>query len=110
MAIAHAAPGQAVDVTPYGPALSAQQSTALFKSADLEVMRLVLPRGKQLPPHQVPGEITVQCIEGRIDVNVGGTRHVLAAGQLLFLPGNVIHSVEALEDSSALLTIALKRP
>lgn len=108
MAIKHALPAQAVDVQPLGSALATGRTTALFKSSDLEVMRLVLMAGKSLPPHKVPGEITVQCIEGAIDVTVENESHVLHAEQLLYLPGNVLHGVTALENSSALVTVALK--
>ncbi len=109
MAIEHAQPAEVVDVLPLGDALSTQPTTALFKSRDLEVMRLVLVAGKSLPPHQVTGEITIQCIEGAIDVSVEGRSHVLHAGQLLYLLGDALHSITALEDASALLTVALKR-
>jgi len=109
MAIPHALAGQAIDVRPLGSRLSGEKTIALFKSADLEVMRLVLRAGKSLPPHSVPGELTVQCIEGSIDVTAEGESHVLRAGQLLFLLGNVLHGVTALEDSSALVTVVLKR-
>jgi quercetin dioxygenase-like cupin family protein len=110
MAINHALPGQAIDVRPLGGALATERTTALFKSGDLEVMRLVLAAGKSLPSHRVPGEITVQCIEGSIDVAADGQSHVLRAGQLLYLRGNVLHSVTALESASALVTVALKKP
>jgi len=109
MAIEHALPGQAVDVRPLEAGLSTGKTTALFKSKDLEVMRLVLLAGKSLPPHKVPGEITVQCIEGSVDVTAEGRSHVLLAGQLLYLPGGVLHGVTALEDASALVTVALKK-
>ena len=109
MAIEHASPGQAVDVTPLGSRLRDSRTTALFKSADLEVMRVVLVAGKSLPPHKVVGEITVQCIEGSLDVTVDGKSHVLRPGQLLYLGGDVVHGVTALEDSSALVTVALKK-
>jgi len=66
MAIPHALPGQVVEVQPLGPRLAHEKTVALFKAQDLEVMRLVLPAGRSLPPHKVPGEITVQCIEGAI--------------------------------------------
>lgn len=83
---------------------------ALFKAQDLEVMRLVLQAGKSLPPHQVAGEITIHCIEGVLDVTIDGRSHVLRAGQLLFLTGGALHGVKALEDASALVTIALRKP
>ena len=109
MAIEHALPGQAIDVRPLGSSLSTEKTTALFKSNDLEVMRLVLLAGKSLPPHKVPGEITIHCIEGALDVTAEGKSHVLRAEQLLYLPGHVLHGVTALEDSSALVTVALKK-
>ena len=77
MAIPHALPGQAIDVAPLGTRLSSAQTIALFKSADLEVIRLVLPVGKSLPPHKVAGEITIQSVEGAIDVTAGDQSHVL---------------------------------
>lgn len=94
---------------PFGAGLAAEKTTALFKSADLEVMRLVLTAGKSLPPHSVPGEIMVQCLEGALVVTAEGRSHALGAGQLLYLAGGVIHGVTALEDASALVTIALRR-
>jgi quercetin dioxygenase-like cupin family protein len=107
MAIPHAVPGQVVDVHPLGARLTAQKSIALFKSQDLEVMRLVLPAGKSLPPHRVRGEITIQCLEGAISVSAEGADHVLRAGQMLYILRNALHGVLALEDASMLLTIAL---
>lgn len=108
MAMPHALPGDSVDVAPLGPRLSSAKTHALFKSADLEVIRLVLRAGKSLPSHKVPGELTIQCLEGALDVAVEGRSAVLRAGQLLYLAGGVPHSVRALEDASALITIALR--
>jgi quercetin dioxygenase-like cupin family protein len=109
MAIPHARPGQPIDVLPLGSRLAQQRTVALFKSDDLEVMRLVLPAGKSLPPHKVPGEITIQCIEGSIDVTVDGGSHVLRAGQMLYLEGDVVHGVTALQDASALVTVVVRK-
>lgn len=108
MAIPHAQSGDPIDVLPLRDKLPLEKTVALFKSRDLEVMRLVLTAGKSVPPHKVAGELTIQCLEGRIDVKVDQTSHLLGAGQLLFLAGGVVHGVVALEDASALVTIALK--
>ena len=109
MAIPHARSGQVIDVRPHGPSFTDERTIALFKTEDLEVIRLVLPAGKGMPPHKVAGEITIQCIEGRIDVAVDGASNHLAAGQLIYLARNVPHGVAALEDASVLVTIALRR-
>ena len=82
---------------------------ALFKTDDLEVMRLVLTAGKSLPVHKVAGEITIQCIEGRIDVTLNGESRILEAGHLIYLARDVVHGVMAIEDASVLVTIALLR-
>lgn len=108
MALPHVKPGQPVDVAAPGPGLAGQQTVALFKTEQLEVIRLVLPAGKSLPPHKVPGEITIQCVEGRLEVQAEGRSQSLAAGQLLYLRGGVVHGVVSLEDASALVTIVLK--
>jgi quercetin dioxygenase-like cupin family protein len=107
MAIPHASPGQLINVQPLGPRLPSEKTTALFKSEQLEVIRLVLKAGKSLPPHSVPGEITVQCIEGEMDVTAEGRSHLLRAGEMLFLSGGVVHGVVAVQASSALVTIVL---
>ena len=51
MAISHAQPGQVIDVRPFGPALAGARTTALVKTESLEVIRLVIPRGKEIPTH-----------------------------------------------------------
>jgi quercetin dioxygenase-like cupin family protein len=108
MALPHASSGQPLDVHPLGERLPTEKTTALFKSRDLEVMRLVLMAGKSLPPHKVPGDITIQCLEGSLRIDLEGTTTMLAAGQLLFLTGNAVHGVHAVADATALVTIALK--
>jgi quercetin dioxygenase-like cupin family protein len=109
MAIPHAQPGEPIDISPLGARLPGAKTFALFKTEQLEVIRLVLDAGKSVPPHKVPGEITVQCIEGRIALDVEGRNHVLAAGQMLYLGGGVLHSVAALEAASVLVSIVLKK-
>lgn len=109
MALPHAHSGEVVDVRPLGDRLAGEKTVALFKAEDLEVMRLVLAAGKSLPPHRVPGEITIQCIEGSLEVSAENRSHVLHAGQLLYLSGGVMHGVLALQDCSALVTVALRK-
>ena len=80
---------------------------ALFKSRDLEVMRVVLAPGKSLPAPKLPGDPTLHCLEGRLEIGVQGQRTELLPGELVYLPGGVVHEVTAVEPSSALVTIAL---
>jgi quercetin dioxygenase-like cupin family protein len=82
---------------------------ALFKSEDLELIRLVLPQGKSMAMHQVQGEVTIHCIEGTLDIVVDDAPRALRAGQLMLIAARAQHSVTAREDASALVTIVVRK-
>ncbi|MGE0350751.1 cupin domain-containing protein [Hydrogenophaga sp.] len=107
MALHHLESGEIATLANQGGDALSMQTVALFKSRQLEVIRLRLPLGKAMPMHQVPGEITVQCLEGAIDFETPEGVRRLQAGQLLFLRGGVPHGLCAVEDASVLLTIVL---
>ena len=107
MALTHAAPGALIDTRPLGERLRATPTHALLKTAVLELMRVVLPAGHSLPPHSVPGEITVLCVEGSAWLRAGTGDHLLKPGDLVLLPGGDRHSVQAVEDCSLLVTVVL---
>jgi quercetin dioxygenase-like cupin family protein len=109
MAIPHATSGQVVDIRPLGEKLKQSVTTTLVKTDKLEVIRLVLPAGKDIPHHQVTGEITVQCLEGLVGFTAQGQTKVLEAGQLLYLSGSELHALKGVEDSSVLVTILLEK-
>lgn len=108
MAITHAKSGDIVDVSPLGDRCAEERTTTLIKSAALEVIRLVLPAGKELRSHAVPGEITVQCLEGRVEFTADERSLELRAEQLVYLAGGVRHALVAKENSSLLVTILLQ--
>ncbi len=110
MALPHAHAAQPVAVLPLGAAaIASAKNTALFKTDDLEVMHLVMPQGKVFPEHTVPGDVTVQCLEGAIEVTLAGQPHTLEAGYLLHLPGHQPHALKALADASALVTVVVRK-
>lgn len=100
-------PGQVASVSPLGAQLANAKTTALFKGQQLEVVRIVLAAGKTLREHSAPGEITVLCIEGRIEFTTPHAVQVMAAGDFLYLPPGEPHALLALEDSSVLVTICI---
>ena len=108
MAINHALSGELTSVLPLGAQLPDSRTFALFKAEDLEVIRLVLLAGKSLPPHKVPGEITIHRLEGSLDVQLENKAVRLVAGELMFLAGDATHGVKAIADATALVSIALK--
>lgn len=109
MSLPHASSGQLIDIRPLGAQLSSAPSRAILKSSSLELMRMVLPAGRTVAEHQVPGEITIQCLEGGVELSAHGAPQVLRAGDMVYLEGGVPHALHALEDSSLLVTILLAR-
>jgi quercetin dioxygenase-like cupin family protein len=109
MTIPHAKPGEVVDVRPLGPALASAQTATLLRAEQVEVRRLVVPAGKEIPEHQARGEIVVHCLEGKVAYTAFGKEHVLEAGTLFYLPTGEPHSVKGIEDASLLLTILRPR-
>lgn len=85
MAIEHLQPG-IVTHSPLGSALGESATTTLANAASFELIRMVLPTGKEIPPHKTRGEITVQCLEGQVIFSCYGETRDLRPGDLLYLP------------------------
>jgi quercetin dioxygenase-like cupin family protein len=108
MAIPHAQPGELIDVRPLGIVLPGAQTATLVKTDGLEVIRLVLPAGREIKTHIAPGPMTLQCLEGRVAFTTMGKTLDLSAGQMLHLAAGEAHALRAVENSSLLLTLVLK--
>jgi len=89
---------------PLGPAIPAAASKTLLKAAGLELIRLVIPAGKEIPPHRAAGEITVQCIEGHVSFTHDDHVLDLHAGDLVYLCPRETHAIKGVTDSSVLVT------
>ncbi len=109
MAIPHAEPNQVISVRPLGPELAATKTCTLVKTKELEVIRLVVPAGKEIATHLTRGEVTIQCLEGRVAFTAAGKTEDLEAGQMLYLPAREPHAVRGIEDASLLVTILLAK-
>jgi quercetin dioxygenase-like cupin family protein len=92
------------------PAVLAEQGappSSLAKTEMLELRRLTLPKGREIPTHHARGEITVHCLQGRIAFTAGGATREVRAGQLIVLAAGEPHSLVGLEDSTVLVTKVL---
>ena len=96
-----------MDVRPQGAALATTETRTLVKTKAIEVIRMVVPAGKEIPTHTAKVELVVQCLEGKIAFTACGTTHDLEAGQMLYLPTGEPHSLRGIEDGTLLLTIVL---
>lgn len=103
MELEHAKPGEVVDLRPLGDDLASARTSALVKLDRFEAMRLVVRAGTTIPSHEVPGYITLHCLEGEVILEPSAVK--LCGGDWVFLDRGAPHSIRGIEDSSLLLTI-----
>lgn len=56
------------------------------------------------PEHAHPHEQLGFVIEGKVEMVIAGERRVISAGEQVYIPGNVPHSILAMENSLILET------
>lgn len=66
---------------------------------------VALAAGRKLDDHDNPGEATLYVLHGRVNLRSGDDSWEGSPGDLLIIP-DARHSLEALENSAVLLTVA----
>jgi quercetin dioxygenase-like cupin family protein len=110
VATSHLSSGEVASLLPLGNRLEQTPTTALFKEERLEVMWIVLPAGKGMPVHAVDGPVTVQCIEGEVDLEMNEGHQILRTGDLIYLAAGAPHALTAFQNASILVTVVFVRP
>ena len=104
MALKHATSGEALELLPATPA-AAQISQALVCAPRLEVMRLVMDAGKLIPAHAVTGPLTIQCLQGCVEIQAAGEWKSLQEHQLMYIAEGVEHALQTKVDAIVLVTL-----
>jgi quercetin dioxygenase-like cupin family protein len=81
-------------------------AVTLSKEPDIRLVLTAVKAGAVMRHHSVPGTVTVQTLSGRIRLNLADQQTELATGSVLILERDIVHDIEAIEDSTFLLTIA----
>jgi quercetin dioxygenase-like cupin family protein len=82
-------------------------AVVLVKHRDLTVTLLALRKGARLHEHSAKGSVSVQVVAGVIRLLASGEEKTVSSGTICVLDREVPHAVEAMEDSTLLLTAAL---
>lgn len=78
----------------------------LFDGPNSKEIRINLEKGAQMKEHKAPGAIMVQVLSGKIDFSVGENNVILDALDMITLEPNVIHALDALENSIVRLSLS----
>jgi quercetin dioxygenase-like cupin family protein len=84
-------------------------SKTLVKQPDFRIVLIALKKGGRLEEHKADGRISIQTLSGHVRLRILGQSVDLPAGQLLALDRGLQHDVEAIEESSFLLTISWRK-
>jgi quercetin dioxygenase-like cupin family protein len=104
MALKHATSGEVLELLPATPT-AVQISQALVCAPRLEVMRLVMEAGKQIPAHAVAGPLTIQCLRGSVEVLADGVWQTLQEHQLMYVAEGVEHALHSKVEAIVLVTL-----
>lgn len=62
-------------------------------------------QGQNLSEHTTPFDAVVIVIDGTCEITIGGTPYLLSEGQMIVMPANIPHALEATEAFKMLLVM-----
>jgi quercetin dioxygenase-like cupin family protein len=71
----------------------------MIHTPDMTILRVTLKQGAIVPLHQHVHEQITMPAQGALRIELEGKEIILRAGEVLRIPSNAPHLVEALEDS-----------
>ncbi|MFH5832432.1 cupin domain-containing protein [Halalkalibaculum sp. DA3122] len=101
----HVHAGEVINLNTLKGDMSPDSTYALVKTSDMEVIRMVIPEGRNIDEHSVDGQVTIQCLNGTVQFRLGNETRELSSGSWLFLDRNQPHSIYAETDAVLLVTI-----
>ena len=88
---------------------TSRNAKTLVKYADLRIVLMAMKSGIRMEGHKADGSVSIQGLTGNLRVHLANQTVEVPAGRLLTLERGLPHDVEAMEDSSFLLTISWPR-
>jgi quercetin dioxygenase-like cupin family protein len=91
------------------PQWSSEERVAmsLVKDDKLNILLMVLKKGARLAEHRTKGPIAIQVLSGQVRFSAGSEHVELSSGSMAALDRDVVHELEAIEESTVLLTTAI---
>ena len=78
--------------------------TLLDKSAGT-ITLFAFDKGQKLSEHMAPYDAVVQILDGKARITIAGNQKEVSQGQIIIMPANVPHAVDAGERFKMLLTM-----
>jgi quercetin dioxygenase-like cupin family protein len=82
-------------------------AVSLVKDDALNILLMVLKKGARLEEHRTKGPIAVHVLSGSVCFGAGSKYAELSSGSIAALDREVVHELEALDESAVLLITAI---
>ncbi|MEE4111463.1 MAG: cupin domain-containing protein [Desulfobacteraceae bacterium] len=70
-------------------------SKTLIKKEIGNITLFAFDQGQGLSEHTAPFDAVVQILDGAAEITIGGQPQVVSAGQMLIMPANISHALQA---------------
>lgn len=81
-------------------------SRTLLRTENMRTVLFGFAEGQELTEHTSTQHALIQILSGECEFSLSGKPHTLKAGDLLYMPPNLPHSVRATRQFSMLLTLS----
>ena len=82
-------------------------SRTFVQRPDLSITLFAFAAGEAISAHSAPGDAMVYVLEGEAKITIGGDPLTVKAGNMVVMPANVPHAVEAEKSFKMLLTVVM---
>ena len=80
-------------------------SKTLLKKDTGNITLFAFDAGQGLSEHTAPFDAVVHILDGEADITIGGEVHKVASGELIIMPANVPHALQAVKRFKMLLVM-----
>jgi quercetin dioxygenase-like cupin family protein len=80
-------------------------SKTLIKKEAGNITLFAFDQGQGLSEHTAPFDAVVHILDGKAEITIGGQPQIVSAGELLIMPANISHALQAREKFKMLLVM-----
>jgi len=80
-------------------------SKHILKKQTGNISLFAFDKGEGLSEHTTPFDALVMVVDGKVDITIGGTSHLLEMGDSIIMPANIPHALTAVEKFKMVLTM-----
>ncbi len=84
-----------------------RNAITVFKSGGMSILLIAMHKGATITNHSASAMLSVQVIEGLIEVISENTTAIISTGQMLAIHKHLEHRINAIEETFILLTLCI---